>query len=65
MYALLEVQNSERDENFAWLQNRAVGEEGNEGSAVIMNVDRGKISFIVRGQKDGARLMEVGTCWET
>lgn len=65
MYALLEMQNSEQDENFVWLQSRAMGEEGNEGSAVIMNMERGKISLVVRGRKDGTRLMEVSTCWET
>ena len=42
-----------------------MGEAGNEGSAIIMNVERGEISLIVRGQKDSARLMEVGTCCET
>lgn len=38
MYALLEVQNSEQDANFVWLWDRALGEAGNEGSAVIMNI---------------------------
>lgn len=38
MYALLEVQNSEQDANFVWLQDRVLGEAGSEGSVVLMNI---------------------------
>lgn len=68
MYALLEVQNSEQDVNFAWLWDRALGEVGNEGSVVLMNIkpymEGREMSLIMRGQKDGGRLMKVGTAWE-
>lgn len=59
MYALLKVQNSEQDANFVWLQDSALGEAGNEGSAVLMNIkpyiEGGERSLIVRGQKKKKR----------
>lgn len=71
MYALLEVQNSEQDANFVWLQDSALGEAGNEGSAVVMNIkpyiEGGERSLIVRGQKKkkkDRRLMKVNAAWE-
>lgn len=71
MYALLEVQNSEQDANFVWLQDSALGEAGNEGSAVLMNIkpyiEGGERSLIVRGQKKkkkDRRLMKVNAAWE-
>lgn len=69
MYALLEVQNSEQVANFVWLRDSALGEAGNEGSAVLMNIksyiEGGERSLIVRGpkKKDG-RLMKVSAAWE-
>lgn len=68
MYALLEVRNSEQDANFVWLRDRALGEAGNEGSAVLMNIkpytEGRETRLVMRGQKDGGRLMKVGTAWE-
>ena len=68
IYALLEVQNSEKDVNFVWLWDRHLGGTGNEGSVVLMNVKpymKGReMSLVMRGQKDGGRLMKVGTAWE-
>lgn len=67
MCALLEVQNSEQDANFVWLWDRALGEAGNEESAVLMNVkpymEEREKRLAMRGQKDGGKLMRVGTAW--
>ena len=68
MCALLEARNSEQDANFVWLRDRALGEAGSEGSEGLMNInpyEEGRErSLVERGEKDGGRLMEVGTAWE-
>lgn len=55
MYALLEVWNSEQDANFVWLRDRALGEAGNEGSAVLMNIkpymEGREMSLVTRDRK--------------
>lgn len=62
------MQNSEQDANFVWLWDSTLGEAGNEGSTVVMNIKpymegRG-MSLGMTGQKEGGRLTKAGTTWE-